>query len=88
MKITLSLLTSRLFLSVSLSNSSKTTLTLMPGRWKISGMMSRRLSFRVPGTEVLGAREEVSMRGFALSEKVRVAGSDQGPSPPFSRART
>ena len=60
----------------------------MPGRWKTSGMISARLSRRAPGTEVLGDTDDVSIRGSTVSERVRVAGSDQGPSPPVSLART
>ena len=61
---------------------------LMPGRRNISGMISVRVSVSTPGTEVLGEREEVSIRGSRVSERLRVATSDQGPAPPFSSART
>ena len=51
-------------------------------------MMSTRLRVRVPGTEVLGAREEVSMSSSTVSGRVREAESDQGPAPPVSLACT
>ena len=54
----------------------------------MTGIISVRVSVSTPGTEVLGERDEVSMRGSRVSERLRVATSDQGPAPPFSSART